>query len=98
MSEETEAEVEFSDGQRAEEYLRAAVSAASRARSAIVKPFRRGPIETATGYILVKLDVQHDTEDCWSAKIHNTKHVYSEGKTREEAIQNALRAASKSTT
>jgi len=55
---------------------------------------RRGPVETTTGMIRVKVYVQQDTEDRWIAKVHGSSPISYAGQTRKEAIQLALKGAS----
>lgn len=55
---------------------------------------RRGPVETTTGMIRVKVDVQQETEDSWFARVQGTGPKCHCGRTRKDAIQLALKGAS----
>lgn len=55
---------------------------------------RRGPVETTTGMVRVKVYVQQETEDHWVAKVHGSSPISYAGQTRKEAIRLALKGAS----
>lgn len=58
------------------------------------QPIRRGPVETTTGLIRVKVYVQQESDDYWVAKVHGSSPICYAGQTRKEAIQLALKGAS----
>ena len=56
--------------------------------------FRRGPVETVTGQITVNVYVQQDSPDYWVAKVLGSSQKAYAGRTKKEAIANALKGAS----
>lgn len=54
---------------------------------------RRGPLETTTGMIRVKVEVQQEREGLWYARVPIYSELVWTGRTRKEAIQFALKAA-----
>lgn len=56
--------------------------------------FRRGPIETVTGKITVTVYVQQESPDHWVAKVSGNSPIAYAGRTKKEAIANALKGAS----
>jgi len=57
-------------------------------------PIMRGPIETTTGMIRVKVLVQQERENRWIAKVQGSSPLSHSGQTRKEAIRLALKGAS----
>lgn len=55
---------------------------------------RRGPVETTTGMIRVKVDVQQESDDYWVARVQGSAPKCYAGQTRKEAIRLALKGAS----
>jgi len=55
---------------------------------------RRGPVETTTGMIRVKVDVQQESDDYWVARVQGGAPKCYAGQTRKEAIRLALKGAS----
>jgi hypothetical protein len=55
---------------------------------------RRGPVETTTGMIRVKVDVQQESDDYWVARVQGSAPKCYAGQTRKEAIRLALNGAS----
>ena len=54
----------------------------------------RGPVETTTGMIRVKVDVQQESDDYWVAQVQGSAPKCYAGRTRKEAIRLALKGAS----
>jgi hypothetical protein len=55
---------------------------------------RRSPVETTTGMIRVKVDVQQESDDYWVARVQGSAPKSYAGRTRKEAIRLALKGAS----